>query len=205
MVNKTIVVLANSYKHSQHCVAGKCIRTGNWVRPVSNPSGAELSHAQVRYQNPHGTYNNVRPLQKVEIYLSQHVPLENQPENYLVGDGVWQQRYRITEDELQNFLDHPYDLWGEGSSVPFQFIQNGEVEIEQSLYLVEVDNLNLFKNQYEKRRASFEYNGIGYELAVTDPNFDSILASGQETNGILCISLGENFEGSCYKIVATIF
>jgi hypothetical protein len=70
MTQAEIIVLANSVKHGQHCVAGKCINTGNWVRPVSNANGAELSHEQAKYQNPYGTFG-VKPLQKIRMGFSQ--------------------------------------------------------------------------------------------------------------------------------------
>lgn len=63
MSQHEVVVLANSIKHHQHCVAGKLVSNGHWVRPVSTPEGGELSDAQAKIQNPHGTFN-VKPLQK---------------------------------------------------------------------------------------------------------------------------------------------
>jgi hypothetical protein len=51
-----IIVLANSVKHNQHCVAGKLLDNSQWVRPVSNPQGGELSDEQARIQNPHGIF-----------------------------------------------------------------------------------------------------------------------------------------------------
>ena len=204
MPKKIIVVLANSVKHQQHCVAGKCIITKKWIRPVANANGAELSHDQAKYENPYGKFN-VKPKQKIEISLESHVPLPNQPDNYLIDNIRWQQKYVIEDHELSNYLDSPNDLWGQGDRVPFSVIENEEIIVTQSLYLVQVENLELYMNQYDKRRASFHYNGHAYDLAVTDPNFDTILNDEIEANGVLCISLGEEFEGNCYKLVATIF
>jgi hypothetical protein len=79
------------------------------------------------------------------------------------------------------------------------------VSIQQSLYLLKVDNLNLYKNNENKRRASFLYKNLYYDLPVTDPNFDNIQNNDTNLQGILCVSLGENFNGYCYKIVANIF
>lgn len=199
-----IIVLANSVKHGQHCVAGKCINTGNWIRPVSNVNGAELSHEQAKYQNPYGTFG-VKPLQKIRMGLSQHVPLSHQPENHLIDGNLWQQNYSIGEAELLAHLDTPDNLWGQGNRVQHSLITIGLHSINQSLYLVQVDNLNLYTNDNGKRRASFDYNGNQYDLAVTDPKFDEILREQREVNGILCISLGEEYQGYCYKLVATIF
>jgi len=204
MSNHQIVVLANSLKHHQHCVAGKLIDGSQWVRPVSDVAGAELSHEQAKCQNPHGRFN-VKPLQKVTIGLESHTPLINQPENYLIDDSIWQQNYKIDKTELTRYLDSPDNLWGATDRVDYRMIQHRDIQIDQSLYLVEVSNLNLYLNNYDKRRASFIYSGNQYDLAVTDPNFDTLIQDSSELQSILCISLGEEFEGNCYKLVATIF
>lgn len=204
MSNHQVVILANSVKHHQHCVAGKIVNTHNWVRLVSDEQGCELTHEQAKCQNPHGKFN-VKPLQKVAIGIARHVPLINQPENYLIDGSTWQQNYRIDENELVNYLDRPGDIWGTGDRVNFHLIRSGQFSIQQSLYLIQVEELNLFVNNYNKRRARFIYNGSNYELAVTDPNFDNIISNSLELKNILCISLGEEFEGNCFKLIATIF
>lgn len=204
MNNIEIIIFANSFKHHQHCVAGKYIKTGQWVRAVSNAEGAELTHDQAKCQNPHGTYN-VKPLQKVLMNFSSHAPLKHQPENYVIDGSRWRQKYKIADEELRNYLDTPDNLWGSSDRVAYSSILSDQVTITQSLYLVQVQNLELYKNQRDKRRASFSYEGLNYDLAVTDPNFDRIVDNNMNIQGILCISLGEEFEGNCYKIVATIF
>lgn len=198
-----ILVLANSVKHKQHCVAGKYLANGQWVRPVSSETGRELSHNQAKYQNPYGTFI-VKPLQKILMRFSRHVPLSHQPENYLIDDTVWTQNYSINLNEINNHLDRPNDLWGEGHLVPYIQIQLGTTKIEQSLYLVKVENIQLYMKD-DKRKASFTYNGIEYELPVTDPNFGNLVDDFSGIMGVLCISLGEEFRGNCYKLVATIF
>jgi hypothetical protein len=204
MIRKTIVILANSIKHHQHCVAGKCIATGQWIRPVSSPAGAELTHDQSTYSNPHGNFI-VKPKQKIEMVLSSAVPLINQPENYLISEQRWEQRYRINDQELLSYLDYPETLWGEHDHVNYADIVQNRITIHQSLYLVQVEGLTLYKNTFGKRRAEFIYNGISYDFAVTDPSFDQKTSDDSDISGILCVSLGEEYQGSCYKLVATIF
>ncbi len=207
-MRKVIVVFANSVKHGKHCVAGKDVQTGNWIRPIGDATGAELDHDQCICVNPYGRYM-VKPLQKVEIELTAHSPLVNQPENFLIGNAEWTQRYKIEAHEVVNYLDAPETLWGTGNRVAFSQIENGTIQIAQSLYLAKVDNLEIYKNMDNKRRASFSYNGNNYDLPVTDPNFESHLQNPQHQS-ILCVSLGEKYDPaggknySCYKIVATI-
>ncbi|MGO3875885.1 MAG: dual OB domain-containing protein [Psychrobacter celer] len=45
LMNNTIVILANSVKNRAHCVAGKCIRTRQWIRPVGDANGCALSES----------------------------------------------------------------------------------------------------------------------------------------------------------------
>lgn len=207
-MKKVVVVFANSVKHGKHCVAGKDVQTKSWIRPVGDANGLALNDDQCKYVNPHGRFK-VKPLQKIEIEVTQHCPLPNQPENYLVGNTEWKQQYKIEAHEVVQYLDTPETLWGIGSSVVFSDIENGTIQIPQSLYLVKVDNLILYMTTFNKRRASFRYSGNNYDLPVTDPNFDSLLQNPQHQS-IVCVSLGEKFipEGSevysCYKIVATI-
>lgn len=199
-----LVILANSVKHKQHCVAGKCTTSGQWVRPVSNVNGAELSHTQAQCENPYGTFN-VKPLQKVIMNFSRHAPLAHQPENRVIDGTTWKQNYTIKKTELNQYLDQPSDIWGVTDRVEHASVLSRQIAIGQSLYLIEVDNLNLYKNCNEKRRASFTYKGINYDFAVTDPNFDSITQNNEATMGIICVSLGEVYQGSCFKLVATVF
>lgn len=204
MTQAEIVVLANSVKHGQHCVAGKCINTGVWIRPVSNAQGAELSHEQAKYRNPYGTYG-VKPLQKIIMGFTQHVPLLHQPENFMIDGHLWKQNYSINMADLPKYLDNPINLWGPGNRIQHALIAFGHCNISQSLYLVQVQGLNLYTTDDERRRASFTYNDTDYDLAVTDPKFDEIVREQREVKNILCISLGESYHGFCYKLVATIF
>lgn len=199
-----IVILAKSVKHGEHCVAGKCIDTRRWYRPVSNLNGAELNHNQVMYRNIHGTYS-VKPLQKIQMSFLQHAPLIHQPDNYLIDGSMWQQKYKINLDELDNYFDRPDNIWGRENRVNYELIRSEDISIEQSLYLIQVENLNMYYNQDRRRRASFTYNRINYDFAVTDPNFDKIMRENLDIRGVLCISLGEEYNGFCYKLVATIF
>lgn len=201
-MNKTIVVFANSVKHHEHCVAGKDILTKEWIRPVGDKNGCELKDEQVRYNNPYGSYL-AKPLQKMKIEFTAHAPLIHQPENYVVSDKNWIQNYNIRRDEIENYLDNPDNLWLDGISyndrVNYSLIQSKRIIITQSLYLIKVYDIQIDK---QNRRATFTYNGVKYKLAITDPDI-RFVEIGQEFY-YLVISLGENYQGNCYKLVAAI-
>tara|TARA_Y100001935_G_scaffold183594_1_gene152215 strand:+ start:476 stop:1090 length:615 start_codon:yes stop_codon:yes gene_type:complete len=204
VINLEIVIFANSYKDQGRCIAGKTINEKKWVRPVSNKNGGELNHEQIKYKNKYGVYS-VKTLQKIKMKLLERAPLPNQPENFLISNELWTQNYAIQEKEIFNFLDHPDSLWGYGDRVSIEMINRKKINIEQSLYLVEVDKLKLFFSEENKRRAEFSLNGINYNFAVTDPKFDDLINEPEKINNVLCISLGSNFQGNCYKLVAGIF
>jgi hypothetical protein len=207
---RTMVVLADSYKHGAHCIAGKCINTRQWIRPVSTPQGGQISSHQARSRNPYGIYP-VKPLQKIRMAFTDAVPLINQPENHLIEQSEWQQNYSMSAHDLKRLLDHPHSLWGKGSRVSFNDIRNGLIYVEQSLFLIQTEGLVLYTtldtNGKSKRRASFSYNGINYDLPVTCRNFDDVYRNQNQLMGIVCVSLGEPFEhdGCCYKIAAAIY
>ena len=204
MQTRRVAIFANSIKHGQYCVAGKCLKTKEWVRPVGSRNGKELSKQQVLVSNRYGSFP-VKPMQKVDMCLASHAPLINQPENYLVSnESQWVQHYRLSPSELAEFLDHPQDLWGTGNCISYGDIVKGAVQIRQSLYLVKVDQLSLFVNSFNKRRARFSYNGVEYLLPVTDRRFGALRNGDSTVQGVLCISLAEEFKGNCYKIVANI-
>lgn len=203
--NCTMVVLANSIKKGHRCVAGKCLETNEWIRPVATPQGGELTRLQASARNPYGVYP-VKTLQKVNMSFSRKSPLVNQPENRLIDGTEWQQCYTISENQLSQFLDYPNNLWGLGDRVGYREIQDRAKSVDQSLYLVQVESLMLYyADSGTKRRATFTYNGYDYDLAATSPNFDDVVHEQDDLMGILCISLGECFYNNCFKIVAAIY
>ncbi len=93
--------------------------------------------------------------------------------------------------------------------------------ITSSLLFIKADTINIFVNiNYvgeKKYRAIFKYNGIEYDLPITDPIIRDEYESYQpgsyqlkDKDIYLCLSIGEPFQppGSesyfCYKLVAAI-
>ncbi|RJL48825.1 hypothetical protein D5078_01385 [Pectobacterium carotovorum] len=203
-MKKTIVVLASSVKHQGRCIAGKDITTGMWIRPVGDTGGKELTLDQAKYTNPYGQYE-IKNLIKIEIDFTESAPLNYQPENFLFSQEPFQQRYSITKSDLVNMLDSPNDLWGITDNVDPLLIAMNSIVISQSLYLVRVNDLNLYLDDNGKRRASFTYNHINYNLSVTCRKFDAYVNGDEASEGIICVSLGELFRDKHWKIVAAIY
>ncbi|QTA83678.1 Uncharacterized protein dnl_60920 [Desulfonema limicola] len=227
-MKKTILVLANSVKYGQHCVAGKDIITKNWIRPVSNINGGALTREQILCKNPYAYEKfQIKVIQEIEIEFLQKAPLINQPENFVITDKIWIQQYSysLSRNELDSYLDYPDILWsnlsssgrGENDRVNYEQILRKDIIIVQSLYFIKVYNATLIiaasfgDNEKKRVRLSFYHKNIHYNLAVTDPAVWGAFinrGTGQYPfNGeiYLCISLGQPFnDGFCYKLVATI-
>ncbi|MBF0471440.1 MAG: hypothetical protein HQL48_08700 [Gammaproteobacteria bacterium] len=208
-----LLILANSIKKSQRCIAGKRVDTKEWVRPVTSAEGDEISAYRCYSMDLSKKRIEVKPMQRLSIELGHAVPLLNQPENYLFSAQPWQYRGSLSAEQLEPFLDHPESLWGSGPRIDYKIIQQGLIHIEQSLLLVRVEKLQLSQHKSidgrNKRRANFLYNGTWYNLPVTDPDFEEQIKHPNHHN-ILCISLGEKFDFyrngdfCCFKIVASI-
>jgi hypothetical protein len=202
-VSDTIVILANSIKHGLRCVAGKPVNGGGWVRLVADAEGGAVTNDQASYTNKYGRFV-AKPMQKIIMNIAHPVPLINQPENVLVEPG-WVQHYNIAPAELPLYQDRPSSLWGDGKRISQAEILFGGHIVDQSLYLVKVEDLNLYRSAENKRRVTFRYGTIEYDLPATCTNFDSILSGEAKHDNWVVASLGEaHTDGYHYKIIATI-
>ncbi|TXE83246.1 hypothetical protein FPD46_03395 [Campylobacter peloridis] len=210
MFEKEIIIFANSVKNNKHCVAGKDIVTKEWIRAVSSVNGGALDDNIVIYENK-GKFWKVKPLDRILIKFEKKSSLANQPENYLISNSPWETKFKIERNIVSDYLDKPDNLWlydyNYIDRVNYNNIINNQYKINQSLYLIHVDFIKLYRkgrmNQSPQRRGRFIYNKIEYDLALTDPNFTNLIEENLKDK-YLCISLGEEFQGYCYKIIACV-
>ncbi len=211
-----VVILANSIKQGNRCVAGKNIRTKEWIRPVSTEEGGALSNQQARISNKYGTYG-VKPLQKAYIEFSLEVPLASQPENLLIANNKpWEQHFKLNRGQLYHYADTPEHIWDYGYAqdrVGSEYFQSENSNDHQSLYLIKVSSIT-FKvvpgsQGYKKLVGSFEYNQKQYTFSVTDPEYccyknNELGYMHTEHDKFLCLSLTDEFHGFSYKLIASI-
>jgi hypothetical protein len=218
---KRLVCLANSRKLSGRCVAGMEVVDGakmGWVRPVSAREHQEVSEHERQY--PDGS--DPRVLDVVLVPLIEPRPSSYQQENWLLDPELyWEKVDRIGWEDLVTLADPTAPLWVDGPST-----HNGQndvitlaeaEELTSSLRLLYVSDLKLsvfapgsaFGNPKRRVQGRFSYNGIQYWLWVTDPDYEKAYLS--QANGdyeigeaYLTVSLGEPFDGRCYKLIATI-
>lgn len=222
---RTIVCLANSNKHHpSRCIAGRELGNGGagaWLRPVAdyNVDEGAISPDASRLQD--GTQPQM--LDVIEIPLVRAVPHGCQVENHLINGAAWIKTGRLDWAYLETLVETPRNLWGSGNST-----RNGLNDrlspaeaafCHGSLYLVRPANLRVvvsttgaeFNNPKKQMRALFTIGMTPYNLKVTDPRYTGRMpqcAEGVEyslKDAILCVSIGEPWNGFHYKLIAAIF
>ncbi len=146
-----------------------------------------------------------------------------QAENHLIDEGYyWAKERDATWDELEAAVDPISPLWDNRSST-YNGLHDRVDEafanqLGSSLRLIAVNDLSVsisiegaaFWNAKRKVRGRFSLGVEEYRLAVTDPVVERQLFAGPDGiftvgNAILCISLGEPWDGYAYKLIAGIF
>lgn len=218
---KRIVCLANSRKISGRCVAGKqwgAGKPGSWFRPVSSRPSQEVSEEERRYQD--GT--DPKLLDIIDVPVLNASPGSFQVENWVLNPKYyWGRVANMAYGDLARLVDAPATLWLNGSNTSAGL--NDRVSHEEakklrgSLYLLKLKGAKLnvfapgtdFGNPKRRVQMRFKYNGVEYWIWVTDPIIErEYLAKkdGEYEIGecYVTVSLGEPYEGYCYKLVAAV-
>ena len=216
-----MLCLANSIKHEQRCLAGVRLDTGGWIRPVSSWEGGALFEDQ--YTTKCGTI--VEPLDSVRVCFEEYVPLYHQPENWLVAeDGSWELLSSELDTRQQLVLN--IALQREGKIFSTERNSRSKVDLKdslstRSLTLIRPQNPQFYVKSGEtgsdQPRVEFDFDGYQYDFPITDPawrrqtqkdgveTLPSVDELDNDQDVLFTISLGEAYEGRCYKIVAAIF
>ena len=219
--SKRIVCLANSRKLSGRCIAGRELhreRAGDWVRPVSDRVGQEVSEYERQYEDG----SDPRVLDVIDVPVIRPAPDRWQSENWLLDDEwYWGKVSRYSWLDLPALVDPEAPLWLNGFST-----SNGSNDqipvatmtgVTSSLRLIELDGMALkvfapgeaFGNRKRRVQGCFRHASQYYSLWVTDPVCERHYLA--KLNGdyrighcFLTISLGEEFRGYCYKLIAAV-
>lgn len=218
---KRLVCLANSRKLNGRCIAGielAEVRRAGWIRPVSAREHEEVSEYERQYEDG----SDPRLLDVMDVPLLEPRPKGYQQENWLLDpEHYWRKVGRLNWEGLEALLDRLERLWIDGDSTYNGL--NDRIRLEQatgvrsSLRLVRVHRLALsvfrpgeaFGNPKRRVQARFQYADAEYHLWVTDPAYERAYlakADGEYPIGesFLTVSLGEPYNGYCYKLVAAI-
>jgi hypothetical protein len=217
-----MICLANSIKLGGRCVAGFRTDGKGWFRPVSSRTSGELHPND--YALSDGT--TLHLLDLVRVPVIRHDPRPHQPENWIISGEKWDllKRPILTKYLLalvnKNVSQGPL-LFGCGSD-RVSYSDLCQKPINSSLTFVFPKELkwSIENNPFhvsKQTRAIFKIENQHYNLVITDPVWRTklqeldigIYESGQlgiKQNDLIIftLSLGEPFDGACYKLITGI-
>lgn len=218
---KRIVCLANSRKLQGRCIAGRELVDGepaDWIRPVSDRQHEEVSEYERQYED--GSDPMVMDI--IDVPLVGSSPKGYQQENWLIDpDHYWVKVGMVSWNNLEASAVTDGTLWinghhtynGVNDVIPLGVVAT----VQSSLMLIHVDRVDLdvfkpgeaFGNPKRRVQGRFTFAGNNYALWVTDPNVEReylLREDGSYSLGesYLTISLGEPYNGNCYKLIAAV-
>ena len=218
-MEKLFICLANSKKFTDRCIAGielvrssregykyDIVRTEDnspkWIRPVSADQGGAV---------PATLVDHVDLLDIVKINVTALTPEGYQSDNVLFDNN----RLNVI-DNIQGTpsligqllsVNMPVLFGNRGSAVSIENI----TQLDHSLVLIEPENVEMGQTVSESGkpqiRTKFVFNDNSYDLPITDIDFTNRFSNNSTllescTNIYFAISLGVEFNGWYYKLIA---
>lgn len=211
MQHVRLVVLTNSWKHKDWCLAGIDLETGKWIRPVSELSDGRVTQNMMKLG---GRFPEI--LDVIDIPLHPTGPdFDFECENRTLAEGDWRFVRRASVDEVIKYAERPrYILHNHMKFCTLEEMQSRSPEDRRTLQLVQVDNFavaDLGSEEEHDWKATIYTGGMSRQVKITDPVFCGKLCDGHTPSPrcLLAMSMTlpfpiEGWEGSppCWKIVA---
>ncbi len=210
-----IMALANSWKHGDSCLAGIEMRTGKWVRPVTNLDDGRVRKSDMRI----GT-RWPQLLDILDIPLDTTGPdFEFESENRTILPGQWHLHGQADVKDVLKYATRPHHiLHNDRKYVTVEEMKLIPFENRTTLELIHVDNFAILDSRTTPSERH-EWKGVvssgrrKLELKITDPVFFERLNSGHTPSKscLLTMSLGmpykpPNWEEEkapvCWKLIA---
>jgi hypothetical protein len=211
----TFICLANSKKHGERCIAGieleknsnnqwREIRNEDgkpkWIRPISSGENGQIEEKLVK---------DVHIFDVVEIDLIQRMPNGYQSENVLFNTTSLQiiESIKPQKTTLERLITTDNDCLfdNRGKAIPIEKIDR----LQNSLCLISIQNpICRFDDIKYQFRLAFDYNGVNYDLPITDYKFLKSRVRKENEPIILneqiyaCVSVGIAHKDWHYKLVA---
>lgn len=217
MTTTTFLCIGISRKHQNFCIGGYDINNKKLIRPVIDKNQRWIPPQLCMLDNG----RQLQVLDIVNIQLKDYCPTGCQTENYTIDpDMKWKYVDTYDRTQLDAFVENPDILWLNGDSSFNGFNDRistvkADLLYTQSVYFIKLQKLDIiikyenFSN-HKKIRGKFTYNDATYILSITDCTFETKYKQqkcGTYTiNGPLyaAVSLGEDFGGYRYKLLASI-
>jgi hypothetical protein len=223
MYSRDIAILANSRKYGGHCIAGKDIRTKEWVRLIckldSSRNTVPFNETDLRKFCGRGEGPSLFSCYR--IHFVEKCGIYCQPENELISREPWQLIGNFLLEQLHEFIDTRCPRWlgdpgyGKMDNIPlsvcnpqsplssslfFSELMGGEYQLEIGHKMTMHDRI-----QYVLK---FFINGTHYSLVITDISVENALIKkalieGQLSSAYVTIGVGQIYKemSSHYKLV----
>ncbi len=135
-----IVVLANSWKHHDWCIAGIDLDTGKWVRPVTDLDDGRVPRTAMKLD---GCFPAL--LDVLEIPLAPTGPdYDFESENRSILPGVWRHKGALSAQDLHRYVERPpCILHNHNRYVTCEEMQHKPFGERITLQLIRVDRLRI--------------------------------------------------------------
>jgi len=218
MTHIEIICLANSIKHGGRCVAGLRTDGRGWVRPVSNKDDGALAYYHYRYADS----TPAQTLDVMRVGLDRPRPLPFQPENWLIDGKPWQLVARPLRPEQIAILRQAINLGPQLLHSETDRVSPAVAAAASrphSLELIAPRRIEMYpipgRADQPRARAKFTLgdarHAISYDFSLTDPHWrEESLRTGKITIEqsqqpfVATVSLGEPFDGNCFKLLAAV-
>lgn len=209
---KEIIIMTKSAKRGNYCIAGIDVKSGEWIRPVSDDVETEGAVLQEDAIYEDGT--EVEILDVVRIEFIKHIPNEAQNENYLYNsEKYWKKTGKMSLQELidKYQLDNPSFIFKNSENALYDRELTGH-----SLFFVKIQNPYIFVNTFPERKSitiNFTYNNNEYRyINIGDLNLKNPYRNckkgnyylGQERLAVFSLA-GKHTDGKYYKMLAQLF
>ncbi|MBI2435926.1 MAG: hypothetical protein HYV26_23980 [Candidatus Hydrogenedentes bacterium] len=210
-----IVVLANSWKHGDYCLAGIDIETGQWVRPVTELEDGRLPKKRMQLD---GYWPKL--LDVLDLPLAPDGPdFGFECENRALLPGPWRRVGRVPLEDMHLYVEQPeFVLHNAERHVTLVEMQAKPFVERRTLMLVRVEGLHLHDANtvpFDKPqwRGTFQWGAATLVVPITDPVFCDRLNKGHRPTGpcLLTVSLGMPYKSphdpagtppACWKLIA---
>lgn len=201
-MRRRLIILANSRKAGNRCIAGIDFKSGRWIRPVysDGTSGIPWNIRNINGQEP-------QLLDIISIPLKEDGPnREIQPENRQLLDGQWIKVGKADIEQLEPYKKtEGIILYNTEDRIHVNRLIR---PVRESICLIEA-YVTFFTGSYihggKRVNAMFEFSGNGYTIPVTDYDFWLNFPPYHVGTAkcLLTISMGLPFERDdcCYKFV----
>lgn len=204
-MRRKLIILANSRKMGNRCIAGIDESTDEWIRPCF---GMDSTGIPWQIRNIDGEEPQL--LDIISISLTEDGPHRDiQPENRSLLEGAWEKVSETTVEQVDKYCQQEgLILYNLSRRIHVSELPDYTNQNHKSLCIVRADvAFHTEGTRQRKKRvvASFGHGDYKYDLPVTDYDYELKFPAYEKRQAecLLAISLGLPFEQDnyCYKFV----